>query len=65
MTQETEKMLSALHKYGLLSCLWFGMSWVESVSCWNSYLILFLVWLGMGGHHTLYIAYHTLGRDLR
>ena len=23
-----------------------------------------LAWLALGGHHTLYLAYHTLPRDL-
>ena len=57
--------MKALHKYGLLSCLWFAMSWVEPVSGWPSAAVLLLAWLFTGGTHTLWLMYHTLGRDLR
>lgn len=55
----------SLNKYGFLSFLWFALSWLENESSLTTGLVLFSAWVALGGHYTLYLMYHTLGRDLR
>ena len=58
--------LSYKQKYGFLSVVAVVMSLTglpaSSLAFWS---LLLLIWLFLGGHRTLYLAYHTLGRDLR
>ena len=36
----------------------------SSLSWWSSLLVSLLTWVVLGGYYTLYIAYHTLPRDI-
>ena len=58
--------LTYKQKYGFLSVVAVVMSLTglpaSSLAFWS---LLLLIWLFLGGHRTLYLAYHTLGRDLR
>ena len=48
---------------------WFSVFLVMSVAVqaglsWWSLLVSLLTWVVVGGYYTLYIAYHTLPRDI-
>ena len=36
----------------------------SSLSWWSSLVVSLLTWVVLGGYYTLYIAYHTLPRDI-
>jgi hypothetical protein len=61
-----ESGLSFKQKYGFLSLLAATMAMTglpgSNVTFWS---VLFFIWLFLGGHRTIYLTYHTLGRDLR
>jgi hypothetical protein len=58
--------LTFKQKYGFLAVLAIAMGLagcpVWSLTYWS---ILLAIWLFLGGHRTIYLTYHTLGRDLR
>ena len=58
--------LSFKQKYGFLSVLAIAMTLAGfPTSSVNLWLVLAVLWLFLGGHRTLYLAYHTFGRDFR
>ena len=58
-------MLSTMQKYGLLGALYLGLTWSEAVSSGSlKWLIMAAAWTGLS-QNTIYLIYHTLGRDLR
>ena len=63
--RKEKRVMSALHNYGILCGMWFLLSWVEFFPTTTSAGILLLTWLALGGHNTVYLLYHTLGRDIR
>ena len=52
-------------KYGGLAAFGFALYAMGSFNYLVIILISFLIWIVIGGHHTIYLLYHTLGRDLR
>ena len=52
-------------KYGGLAAFGFALYAMGSLNYLVIILISFLIWIVTGGHHTIYLLYHTLGRDLR
>ena len=64
MTQLVSAATAA--RYGGLVALWFGMRLAAPAAASAARLAaLVAAWAATGGHRTLYLAYHTLGRDLR
>ena len=53
-------------RYGGLAALWLAMGMaLPSTAMAVKLVVLAAAWTATGGHRTLYLAYHTLGRDLR
>lgn len=58
-------MHSTMQKYGLLGALYLGLTWSEAVTSGAvKWLIMAAAWSGLS-RNTIYLIYHTLGRDLR
>lgn len=58
--------LTFKQKYGFLSVVAMVMALSGLPSSTLVFCsLLILMWLFLGGHRTIYLAYHTLGRDLR
>ncbi|XP_059094416.1 long-chain fatty acid transport protein 4-like [Tigriopus californicus] len=58
--------MASPYRYGILAGLAAGLYfYAPSLSCGTKWFILLGSWLASGGYYICYLAYHTLGRDLR
>jgi hypothetical protein len=58
--------LTFKQKYGFLSVLAAAMALVGLPDSRSAFWIILLTfWIFLGGHRTIYLVYHTLGRDLK
>lgn len=53
------------NKYLILLVLGVGLCLSNAVSWITITGVLLLAWLALGGYYTVYLMYHTLGRDMR
>ena len=51
--------------FGGLAALGVALYLKDICTGWNVIALIFGVWTLLGGHHTLYVLYHTLWRDLK
>lgn len=61
----TKMSVSFKTKWVFLAGLAGVLSVTELVTSWTLWTFLAMVWFVMDGYYTLYLIYHTLGRDLR
>jgi hypothetical protein len=57
--------LDAGPRYAVLAAVAGALYMSDLVEGWYSWAIISAFWMASGGYYTLYLAYHTLGRDLR
>ena len=57
-------MMTSVYLRWFLVFLVLAVTLQTNLSWWSSLLVSLLTWVVLGGYYTLYIAYHTLPRDI-